>query len=67
MSVVYIAYDKKPPHLPVACASTTAELADMIGLKEKTVTTELIKLKNGNSHFRYERFAMVEVNDGTND
>ena len=63
MSIVWIAYDKKPPHLPVAVANTSYGLADMMGLKEKTIRPEITRWKNGNSHYEYERFAMVEVED----
>lgn len=55
--VVYVKYDKKPPHLPVAVADSKKELAEMVG-------TSLHSILSSFYHGR-STFAEVEIEPET--
>ncbi|MBR2132256.1 MAG: hypothetical protein IJ955_06925 [Oscillospiraceae bacterium] len=61
--VVWVAYDKKPPHLPVAIRRTSLELAECMGVSYNTVQSTWSKFRNGKvSYARYAK-VFIEVED----
>lgn len=57
--VVWVGYDKAPPHLPVCVEKTPQLLAEAMGVKLSTVTSTWTKFVKGNK--KYARFAMVFI------
>lgn len=64
---VWIAYEKNDLSLPIAVANTARELAEMVGVQEKTVRTEASRWRTGSTKSKHEAYAMikVEVDDET--
>ena len=52
---VYVKYDKKPPHLPVAVADSKKELAKMLGVSFHSVLSSY--------YHKRSTFAEIEIED----
>ena len=59
MSKIYVAYDLRPPHLPVAVADSSAQLARLMGVQQKTVCSAIGQIRRGDR--KTTRYAVVEV------
>lgn len=57
--VVWVAYDSKPPHLPIGIAPTPGILADMMGVKVNTVWGAWSNFQSGRK--RHTRYAKVLI------
>ena len=57
--VVWVGYDKAPPHLPVCVAKTPQLLAEAMGVKPITVLSTWTKFAKGEK--KYARFAKVFI------
>lgn len=59
--VVYVAYEKVWPYLPIAVADTPKELGMILGVNKNYILSSISNLKNG--HLKTSRYHRVEVED----
>ena len=59
--VVYVAYEKKWPHLPIAVADTPKELGMILGVNKNYILSSISNLKNG--HLKNSRYHRVVIED----
>ena len=59
--VVWVAYEKKSPHLPRCIASNVAELAMLVGVSRSTIESSWSRFRRGES--KYTTYAKVYIGD----
>ena len=62
--LVYVAYDPRPPHLPVAVADSPSELARLIGASRNTVSSMICRFQKG--ELTRSRYIAVEIEENEN-
>lgn len=61
---VYVAYDPRPPYLPVAVADSPSELAWLTGASRNTISSMICRFQKG--ELTRSRYIAVEIEEDKN-